>query len=584
MATENFEPITIPKVAAGTALTFVLAGVFFLFEMYCVPNIYDEGLVLTAAMRVLAGQIPHRDFYANYGPAQFYILAGLFKLFGSSLFVERTYDLMVRALVVSSVYAVCSFYCRRWIAASAAAVTAMWFIGVRMTPAAAVVPVSLLALISSSLSPSVFLTKTSAKRAAISGVIAGAAVLFRYDVGFALFVVHSCVMVIATYLRRPETSKALRSFWSVYWPYLLGFALLTLPPFLFYLAVAPISSLIHDVIVYPATLYPRMRRLPPSGNIAVYLPIIISIFSLFVLVPKRHKMHRDTPGDIQQVPDRRGWQPFVWTFGILVTVLYFKGYVRLSPSQMYLPSVCSFPLLAVLLQNRFAFSPRVRVFILVLASVIFLIAVGSTWRETRHLYAQRVAVIENLLPSHRQANTDSRSQWCHTPFPLTKGLCFCPDQDRMQTILFITSHTSPDQKLFVGLNRHDRIYGNDNLIYFATQRLPATRWSHFDPGLQNSYPVQVEMIQELEQNAPPYVVLDSEFEQFHEPNDSSKSSGVTLLDDYLRTHYRPVAVFGALSILERIPEETRSGLGSPSPSGNFHSSRVFCLTLFQAAS
>jgi hypothetical protein len=207
----------------------------------------------------------------------------------------------------------------------------------------------------------------------------------------------------------------------------------------------------------------------------------------------------------------------------------------------------------VLLQNSFAFSARPRVFILALASIIFLIAAGSTWRETKRLYAQRQSVVENLISSHLKATTNSRSQWCDTPSPLTKGLCFCPDPDRIQAILFITSHTSPDQKLFVGLIRHDRIYGNDNLIYFATQRLPATRWSHFDPGLQNSYPVQLEMIQELEQNVPPYVVLDSEFEQFHEPNDSSKSSGVTLLDDYLRTHYRPVAVFGPLSISQRIP-------------------------------
>jgi hypothetical protein len=553
MTTTNLEPTTLPKIAAGIALIFALASVFFLFELSCLPNIYDEGLVLTAAMRVLAGQIPHRDFYANYGPAQFYILAGLFKLFGSSLFVERIYDLVVRALVVSAVFAISSLYCRRWIAASAAVVTALWFIGVRMTPASPVVPVSLLALVSSSLLPPAFYAKISPKRGLIAGVIAGTAVLFRYDVGFGLFVVHSCVMVIATYLRRPETSKALRSFWSVDWPYLLGFALLTFPPFLLYLAVAPISPLIHDAIIYPATLYPRMRRLPPSGNIAVYLPVIISIFSLFLLLPKRKRMDGDTGGDIQQVPERRGWQPFVWTFGILVTVLYFKGYVRLSPSQMYLPSVCSFPLLAVLLQNRFAFSARVRVFILVLASMIFLIAVGSTWRETRHPYAQRGAVIESLLPSHRHASTDSRGQWCDTPSPLTKGLCFCPDPDRMQTILFITSHTNAAQKLFVGLNRHDQVYGNDNLIYFATQRLPATRWSHFDPGLQNSYPVQIEIVHELEQNIPPFIVLDSEFDQFHEPNDSSKSSGVTLLDDYLSTHYHPVAVFGALSILQRIP-------------------------------
>ena len=56
--------------------------------------------MLVAAMRVAAGQIPHRDFYAIYGPGQFYVLAGLFKLFGQTILIERIVDLIFRSLVV----------------------------------------------------------------------------------------------------------------------------------------------------------------------------------------------------------------------------------------------------------------------------------------------------------------------------------------------------------------------------------------------------------------------------------------------------------------------------------------------------
>jgi hypothetical protein len=56
---------------------FLLAYLILFFGMSLRPNVYDEGIVLTASMRVAAGQLPHRDFYAIYGPAQFYILAGL---------------------------------------------------------------------------------------------------------------------------------------------------------------------------------------------------------------------------------------------------------------------------------------------------------------------------------------------------------------------------------------------------------------------------------------------------------------------------------------------------------------------------
>ena len=92
----------------------------------------------------------------------------------------------------------------------------------------------------------------------------------------------------------------------------------------------------------------------------------------------------------------------------------------------------------------------------------------------------------------------------------------------------------------------------DDLTYFATQRLPATKWSHFDPDLQSRYDIQTEIVHELETHRPQYVVLDAEFEQLHEPNDSSKSSGVTLLDDYIHSKYQPVQTFGPMSVWQLI--------------------------------
>ena len=76
------------------APVFLISCLVLFLGMSRRPIVYDEGLMLTAAMRVAAGQIPHRDFYANYGPAQFYLVAGLFKLFGETILVERLFDLV----------------------------------------------------------------------------------------------------------------------------------------------------------------------------------------------------------------------------------------------------------------------------------------------------------------------------------------------------------------------------------------------------------------------------------------------------------------------------------------------------------
>ena len=132
------------RVEPATRRRGPIVSLFFVFLLsYCIlflgmsrrPHIYDEGLVLTAAMRVAGEQIPHRDFYANYGPAQFYLLAGLFKLFGeSSILVERLFDLLIKALLVTTVYGIALDYCRQLVAAVIAIVTVLWLIGLYDLP------------------------------------------------------------------------------------------------------------------------------------------------------------------------------------------------------------------------------------------------------------------------------------------------------------------------------------------------------------------------------------------------------------------------------------------------------------------
>ncbi len=164
------------------------------------PIVYDEGLMLTAAMRVAAGQVPHRDFCANYGPAQFYLFAGLFKLFGETILVERLFDLVLEALVVTAVYTIASSYCRRLVAVCTAVIALFWIFGLNGS-GSTIIPVSLLNLIGCALILPVFLHSVSIRRMFAAGAVAGGAVLFRYDTGLALVGIHAFVILIAIYLR-----------------------------------------------------------------------------------------------------------------------------------------------------------------------------------------------------------------------------------------------------------------------------------------------------------------------------------------------------------------------------------------------
>jgi hypothetical protein len=59
------------------------------------------------------------------------------------------------------------------------------------------------------------------------------------------------------------------------------------------------------------------------------------------------------------------------------------------------------------------------------------------------------------------------------------------------------------------------------------------------------------MVAELERQAVRTIVLSPEWDNVMEPNASALSSGVTILDDYLRLHYEKVEQYGPISVLAR---------------------------------
>ncbi len=538
-------------------IVFLISYLFLFLGMPRRPGMYDEGIVLTGAMRVAVGQIPHRDFYFIYGPAEVYILAGLFKIFGPSLLAERLFDLLIKALVITTVYAIASSYCRRSIALFVSVVTALWLFGLNEY-GLAITPVSLLNLIGSVLILPAFRGSVSIRRMLAAGAVAGMASLFRYDTGVALLGIHACALAIAVCLRTRGLPNRLRTFAATFWPYLLGFIVLTLIPALYYLSVAPLAPLLQDIILFPHRYYFRGRRLPFPAiswrgleNLGIYLPLAIAALSLYALIDRRSRTAGTNTASSERVAQERSWQGYLITFGLLLVVMYLKGLIRVAPIQMYLAIVPSLLLIAILFQHQSAFPRAIRVLIGCLMWLSLIAAAWSTLHLIRLEDLDHDSVAQGILPFTRHTSPATPVEWCKTKNPLTAGYCFLPEDDRIRAIEFIISHTRPGQSLYSGLQKHDRIFANDNLIYFATQRLPATRWSHFDPDLQNKYEIQMQMVHELQQNAPPYIALDSEFDSVREPNDSSKSSGVMLLDNYIQQEYQPSETFGTMSVWRR---------------------------------
>ena len=102
----------------------------------------------------------------------------------------------------------------------------------------------------------------------------------------------------------------------------------------------------------------------------------------------------------------------------------------------------------------------------------------------------------------------------------------------------------------MGLGRHDKIHAANLALTFGAAVVAPTRWHDLHPGVQTRADVQAQMIRELSAEPLAYVVLDRQWDDVSEPNESARSSGVTALDDYLAAHFAPVFRAGSLTVLE----------------------------------
>ena len=115
-----------PSFHASRSDRFVpLLVLFSCFAYLCIFLRYstlepDEGIVLQGAERILAGQVPYRDFFSFYTPGSFYLIAGLFRVFGDSFAVARISLAATGAMSSLFTYALARRVCSRNVALFAA--------------------------------------------------------------------------------------------------------------------------------------------------------------------------------------------------------------------------------------------------------------------------------------------------------------------------------------------------------------------------------------------------------------------------------------------------------------------------------
>ena len=517
---------------------------------------FDEGLIVTGASEVAAGAVPHRDFYANYGPAQFYILAFAFKIFGPSLLVERIWDLVIKAAIAWLAGAIALRMMARTFAIVVTAACIIWltFCGYSGYP---LWPALFLGLLSVRFLLGLFEGRHSTNSIQAAGLSVGAITLFRYDIGLFACAAESAVLLAFGLIARRHGYSRIRQIVNLLIPFWLGISVIFIPLTIVYALAGIIPDFVFQVIEFPAKYYARTRSLPFPRLLPLkdkpYFPEFIVYLPPFVVIAGIAAIFsngRNTPKNGQAQLEASNWKLALMT--ALSAFFYLKGMVRVSPLHMSLSIIPAIIALGSVADRTFQ---RRRPIAMMSVGVVVLAAGIPSLVAAGHIGKQAVSNVGALVRERDLSQVPnegiSTSGSCRPEIYVERARCIILPPQMVQALHFIHQNTVSGEPIFVGVGRHDKISLNNIAFYFIADRPPATKWYQFDPGLQTSQPIQIEMISELKKNAVRYIVLDTEWDDRHEPNESAFSSGVTTLDDFIAEAYSVVAEFGPYRILKR---------------------------------
>lgn len=109
-------------------------------------------------------------------------------------------------------------------------------------------------------------------------------------------------------------------------------------------------------------------------------------------------------------------------------------------------------------------------------------------------------------------------------------------------VKYVQDNKKSDEPIYSGVQDHSRLFFNDAMLYFLTNRPPADRFLELEPGIANTLQGQQEIINAIKQKNVRMLVLSDILST--EPNQTSKSNGVTILDEYIRANYHFDRSFG----------------------------------------
>jgi hypothetical protein len=471
----------------------------------------DEGLLAYGAVRVMNGEIPHRDFVSLQPPLSYYTAAIVFKLLGTSLLSLRVFGLSIFLLLPLLIYAVA----RKFIGplASLVAAAPAYILGM---PYMRFVPFAVWQGITVSFAAMLLLVwATLTKRRWLSlpaGMLVVISALLRHDQA-----VYTAVAIIVLVIALSFAQTESRNLQRLLFLWLGGIAILGIPLLIIWWSIGALPETFRQLVVFPFATYRKTSALPfpalfkqrsfldTATALLFYIPPLLqSVAAIYV---------------VQSIARRRfHFQEAVLTFFVVWSGLFFLQVLVRSDLTHLLMTLPPFFLLA-------AFGWSILRKMIANRKIDILLSSALTIVTGSYLWMIRSVALPDMSHETELLNLRRGSvRVANAPFVANffQTLQAAVPQDR--SILAL-----PYQPMF----------------YFLCDRHNPTRWNYLWPGDQTVKDHE-RFIEEAERD-PPVIVLLSDQGQLAE--------FAPMIMEYVRMHYLLINRLGDIAIYERL--ETR---------------------------
>jgi hypothetical protein len=219
----------------------------------------DEGFLAYGAVRVMQGEVPHRDFVSLQPPLSFYTVAGIFKLFGTSLASLRVLGLSIFLLLPLLIYGIGRNFTGPILSSAAAAPACMFGIASYNFVPLAVwqgIAASLVAVL-------FFLPAVFSKRhwlAFPAGLLTAASLFLRHDQAVYTMMSILALAIALGIARGDSISRADIKQALLFW--LAGIGIVLIPAIFVWWRLGALPEMFRQLILFPFTTYTKTSARP----------------------------------------------------------------------------------------------------------------------------------------------------------------------------------------------------------------------------------------------------------------------------------------------------------------------------------